>query len=58
MGEGMRTTRTHFYIGGRITERPNVIENSINAMEDDGWRVQAMMIGMGGMWVVYEKDQK
>ncbi len=37
-------------------ERPNVIESSINAMEDDGWRVQSIIIGMGGMWVVYEGE--
>ena len=54
----MKATRTHYYLGGRVTERPNVIENSINAMEDDGWRVQAIVMGMGGIWVVYEKDQK
>ena len=54
----MKATRTHYYMGGRQTERPDQIENMIHAMEDDGWRVQSMMIGMGGMWVVYEKEQK
>ena len=53
-----RATRTHFYIGGRVTERPNAIEASINVMEDDGWRVKSIVMGTGGMWVVYEKDQR
>ncbi len=54
----MKATRTEFYMGGRVTERPSAIIVDIHQMEDTGWRVQSMMIGMSGMWVVYEKEQK
>ena len=54
----MKATKTIFYIGGRQTERPDAIQEEINHRESIGWRVQAIIMGMGGMWVVYEKDQK
>ena len=54
----MKATKTFFYIGGRQTERPDAIQKQINDWEELGWRVQAIVIGMGGMWVVYEKEQK
>ncbi len=53
-----KATKTEFYIGGRQTERPQAIQQSINYQEEAGWTVREIIMGMGGMWVVYEKDQK
>ncbi len=52
----MKATKTFFYIGGR--RDPEAIQKQINDWEELGWRVQAIVIGMGGMWVVFEKGQK
>ncbi len=54
----MKATKTVFHLGGRQTERPEAIQRMINEDEEMGWRVKMLIIGMGGMWVVYEKDQK
>ena len=53
-----KTTKTEYYVGGRVTERPSAIVVSVHQMEAKGWRVQDIIMGMGGMWVVYERDQK
>ena len=53
-----KATSTTYYAGGRITEVPDRIQGKINFNEEAGWRVQQIIMGMGGMWVVYEKEQK
>jgi hypothetical protein len=54
----MKATKTIHYMGGRMTERPEAIQKEINEWEEMGWRVKSIIVGMAGMWVVYERDQK
>ena len=54
----MKVTMTQFYEGGPQKTRPNEIRGDMRDWETQGWIVKSITMGMGGMWVVYEKDQK
>ncbi len=53
-----KQTMTQFYDGGRKTERPHAIKDDIRDWESIGWSVTSMLKFMGGLWVVFEKEQK